>query len=133
MRGFGLAIDNLRAASVVLAEGRFVRASTDEHPDSFWGLRGVVAAWASLPDSNSPCIQVSQVYAGVVVRPAEEAALILRTFRDFAPEGIFYDVSLADRRVEILAVVPKSETDKWLAQFGKPLVPQEPKKSPSRK
>jgi len=33
---------------------------------------------------------------------------------------IFYDVSVADRRVEVLAVVPKSETDKWLAQFGKP-------------
>src|SRR5579862_3129089 len=36
---------------------------------------------------------------------------------------VFYDVSLADQTVEILAVVPKSETDKWLAQFGKPLVP----------
>jgi mRNA interferase RelE/StbE len=44
---------------------------------------------------------------------------------------VFYDVSLADQRVEILAIVPKSETDKWLAQFGKPLVPPEPEKSPS--
>ena len=44
---------------------------------------------------------------------------------------ILYDVSVADQRVEILAVVPKSETDKWLAQFGNPLVPSEPKKSPS--
>jgi mRNA-degrading endonuclease RelE of RelBE toxin-antitoxin system len=45
---------------------------------------------------------------------------------------VFYDVSAADQRVEILAVVPKSETEKWLAQFGKALVP-EPRKSPSPK
>lgn len=33
---------------------------------------------------------------------------------------VFYDVSVADQRVEVLAVVPKSETDKWLVQFGSP-------------
>jgi mRNA interferase RelE/StbE len=31
---------------------------------------------------------------------------------------VFYDV--ADGVVEVLAVVPKSETTAWLAQFGKP-------------
>ena len=31
---------------------------------------------------------------------------------------VFYDV--ADGVVEVLAVVPKSETKSWLAQFGKP-------------
>jgi len=31
---------------------------------------------------------------------------------------VFYDV--ADGAVEVLAVVPKSETTAWLAQFGKP-------------
>jgi mRNA-degrading endonuclease RelE of RelBE toxin-antitoxin system len=30
---------------------------------------------------------------------------------------VFYDV--ADRIVEVLAIVPKSETAAWLAQFGK--------------
>jgi len=30
---------------------------------------------------------------------------------------VFYDV--ADDVVEVLAIVPKSETTSWLAQFGK--------------
>src|SRR5690606_20388679 len=39
-RKHGLAIDALRAATVVTASGEVVRASADEHPDLFWGLRG---------------------------------------------------------------------------------------------
>ena len=39
-RQFGLASDNVAAYTVVTADGRVVRASADEHPDLFWGLRG---------------------------------------------------------------------------------------------
>jgi hypothetical protein len=87
MRRFGLAIDNLQAASVVLADGRFVRASTDEHPDLFWGLRGGGGGLGVVTGFEFALHPMRQVYAGVVVRPAEEAALILRTFRDFTLEA----------------------------------------------
>jgi FAD/FMN-containing dehydrogenase len=40
MRRFGLTIDSLLAAEVVTADGQLVRASQDENPDLFWGLRG---------------------------------------------------------------------------------------------
>ena len=40
MRGHGLTVDSLLAADVVLADGRLVRASAEEHPDLFWALRG---------------------------------------------------------------------------------------------
>jgi hypothetical protein len=87
MRRFGLAIDNLRAASVVLADGRFVRASAEEHPDLYWGLRGGGGGLGVVTGFEFALHPVRQVYAGVVVRPAEEAALILRAFRDFAIEA----------------------------------------------
>jgi FAD binding domain/Berberine and berberine like len=40
MRRFGLTVDSLLQAEVVLADGRVVRTDADEHPDLFWALRG---------------------------------------------------------------------------------------------
>ncbi len=39
-RGYGLSIDNLLAVDMVLADGSFVSASSDQHPDLFWAVRG---------------------------------------------------------------------------------------------
>jgi FAD/FMN-containing dehydrogenase len=39
-RRFGLSVDSLLSADVVTADGDFVRASADENPDLFWGVRG---------------------------------------------------------------------------------------------
>ena len=40
MGKYGLAVDNLRSATLVTAAGDVVRVSSDEHPDLFWAIRG---------------------------------------------------------------------------------------------
>src|SRR5260221_9213319 len=40
MPKYGLALDNLRSADIVVADGRVLRASADENPDLFWAIRG---------------------------------------------------------------------------------------------
>jgi FAD/FMN-containing dehydrogenase len=41
----GLSIDALESVEVVLADGRCVRASAQEHPDLFWALRPDLLSW----------------------------------------------------------------------------------------
>lgn len=84
MRRHGLAIDNLQAAGVVLADGRFVRASAEEHAELFWGLRGGAGGIGIVTSFEFRLHPMTLVYAGVVIRPAAEARTALRIFRDFA-------------------------------------------------
>lgn len=39
---YGLGIDNLLAATVVLADGGIVKTSAEEEPDLFWAIRGAL-------------------------------------------------------------------------------------------
>ncbi len=84
MRKHGLACDNLRGAGVVLADGRFVRASPQEHADLFWGLRGGAGGFGVVTNFDFQLYPLRDVLAGLIVHPAEHAAKALRTFRDFA-------------------------------------------------
>jgi FAD/FMN-containing dehydrogenase len=87
MRKYGLACDNLQAASVLLADGRYLRASQSEHPDLFWGLRGGAGRLGIVTSFEFELYPLRQVFAGVVIRPAAEAAQVLRGFRDFAVDA----------------------------------------------
>ena len=85
----GLALDNLHAAEVVLADGRVVRASADEHPDLFWAIRGGGGNFGiatSLEYNLHPVGPL--VTGGVVVHPLtralRRAAAVPHDVRDLA-------------------------------------------------
>jgi FAD/FMN-containing dehydrogenase len=85
-RAYGMTIDNLIAADVVLPDGRRVRASAEEEPDLFWAIRGgggnfgVVSAFEFKLHPVGP-----QILSGLIVHPGDAAADFLRFYRDFAP------------------------------------------------
>jgi hypothetical protein len=84
MRQHGLACDNLRSAGVVLADGRYVRASVEEHPDLYWGLRGGAGGLGVVTSFEFQLHPLRDVLVGLVIHPADRAIEALRAFRDFA-------------------------------------------------
>jgi hypothetical protein len=87
MRKYGLACDNVRSAGVVLADGRFVRASAEEHPDLYWGLRGGTSGLGVVTSFEFQLYRLRDVLAGLIVYPADHALEALRAFRDFAADA----------------------------------------------
>ena len=82
MRKHGLAVDNLVGAEVVLADGRTVRASSDENPDLFWALRGGGGNFGVVTQFDFRLHPVRDVLAGMVMHPAARAVEMLRFFRE---------------------------------------------------
>ena len=72
-RKHGLTIDNLLEADVVLADGSFVTASADSHPDLFWALRGGGGNFGVVTSFLFRAHPVGTVFAGPVAWDIAEA------------------------------------------------------------
>lgn len=87
-RRFGWASDNLLSAEVVTADGRVVRASEQENPDLFWGLRGgggnlgVVTSFEYRLHEVGP-----RVVGGMILHPMEDAERLMRFFREYTAKA----------------------------------------------
>ncbi|MGQ0736449.1 MAG: FAD-binding oxidoreductase [Acidobacteriota bacterium] len=85
MPKYGLALDNLRSAEMVMADGCVLRATDDENADLFWAIRGgggnfgIAASLEYELHSIGPTI-----FGGLVAHPAQKGKEILTFFRSFA-------------------------------------------------
>ena len=101
-RRFGLTIDSLRAVELVTADGRVVRASADEEPELFWGLRGAGANFGVATSLELELHPFSgMLHRGVHIHPASDIHELWPIFRDWAvgaPDTIaaIFTVALAE-------------------------------------
>ena len=83
MPKYGLALDNLRSAELVLADGTVLRVSADENPDLFWAIRGGGGNFGIAASLEYQLHAVGpMITGGVVVHPLPRALDALRFFRD---------------------------------------------------
>ena len=91
VRSYGLALDHLRAVELVTADGQVLRASAEENPELFWGLRGgggnfgVATAFEVNLDSGGT------ILGGAIFYEAAEAERILQGYARHAtaaPDGL---------------------------------------------
>ena len=73
-RRYGLTIDSLLSAEVVLADGSTVRASADENSDLHWALRGGGGNFGVVTEFEFQLHPVPSVFAGPIVLAARADA-----------------------------------------------------------
>ncbi|MEV6053670.1 FAD-binding oxidoreductase [Streptomyces sp. NPDC052107] len=84
-RRYGLTIDSLLSADVVLADGSYVTASADSHPDLFWALRGGGGNFGVVSSFTFELHPASTVGVAVTVWPVDRTPEVLRWYREFLP------------------------------------------------
>ena len=91
-RKYGLAIDNLLEADVVLADGRLVTASDRQNEDLFWAIRGGGGNFGVVTSFLFQAQPVSQVIAGLMLWDFGQISEMVQWYREFmpaAPEDVY--------------------------------------------
>lgn len=90
-RKYGLTIDNLLSADVVLADGHLVTASERQNEDLFWALRGGGGNFGVVTSFEFRAHPVHTDYAGPMLWELDQAPDVMRWYRRFileAPEEL---------------------------------------------
>jgi FAD/FMN-containing dehydrogenase len=96
-RGLGLTVDNLLAATVVLADGSVTQCGADLEPDLFWALRGGGGNFGVVTKFTFRCHPVTTVLAGPVMYDLDQTVEVMRWYDGFmasAPDSLSGFVSL---------------------------------------
>jgi FAD/FMN-containing dehydrogenase len=86
-RRFGLSIDNLVEADVVLADGSIVKANAEQNPDLFWALRGGGGNFGVVTAFTFQGHPAANVVAGPMFWPLERTQDVLRFWADFLADA----------------------------------------------
>jgi FAD/FMN-containing dehydrogenase len=137
MSRHGMALDNLLSVDLVTADGKVVRASSEEHPDLFWAVRGGGGNFGVATSLEFRVHPVGpMVMGGIVAHPVSQAKDLLRLYRDLtaaAPEDLMLFFGLLtgpDGTTKLAAIVaghmgPQAQAEaelRPLHQFGQPLM-----------
>jgi FAD/FMN-containing dehydrogenase len=91
-RKCGFTCDNLVSADVVTADGDFIVANAEEHPDLFWALRGGGGNFGVVTSFEFRLHEVGPIlFGGMMLFPIERAVELMRSYRDFmggAPDEV---------------------------------------------
>ncbi|MEZ5565423.1 MAG: FAD-binding oxidoreductase [Gammaproteobacteria bacterium] len=137
-RRFGLACDNMLAADVVTADGEVRRASQDENPDLYWGLRGGGGNFGVVTSFEFRLHEVQPVIlGGSIIYPfsqARDVLTFLANFAETAPDELNLDCAIVAPpggepmvMLEVCYSGKISTGEKLIMpirQFGKPLADQ---------
>jgi len=95
-RRYGLTLDNIKAVDIVTADGRLLRASADENPDLYWGVRGGGGNFGIVTSFQYALHPMQrQVIGGEVVFPLDRARELIHFYADFssqAPDDLYIDL-----------------------------------------
>ncbi|KAG6828984.1 hypothetical protein H0H92_006106 [Tricholoma furcatifolium] len=75
----GLAVDNLLSATVILANGKVVKANAADNSDLFWAIRGGGPQFGVLVEVEVRCFpKVGPITSGILVYPGNEVKDVLK-------------------------------------------------------
>ncbi len=116
-RRWGWTADNVAGMDVVTADARLVRASADENPDLFWGLRGGGGNFGVVTGIDYQLYPVGpEIVGGMVAWHASEAAGVLALYRSF--------IEKAPPELTLVALMRMAPPAPWLPVevHGKPII-----------
>ncbi len=79
---YGLALDNLLGAELVLADGRCIAANVRENPELFWALRGGGGNFGVVTAMRIRLHAMRNLLAGLILFPWSEAAQTLQRYAE---------------------------------------------------
>ena len=90
-RKCGLTIDNLLEVDMVLADGSFVTANAEQHPDLFWAVRGGGGNFGVVTSFLFALHDIDTVIGGPMLWELDKATEIMQWYREYivdAPDDV---------------------------------------------